>query len=188
MPRLREAEGPRARSQKPEGETVSKKENENKRKRKRKEKERKKRKEKKNEPNGSRSPIASPARVANANRPVTGSKGNWGPPGGDCSQANEMRIGSEMGVWTKRLGHLPQRYPLSNAWGCSGRIRMEGGEIGLEVEEAAAGPLVSKDEALGSPDKASVAEECGGDEGDGTARKIDLEKNRWQKVNRGKRP
>jgi len=62
VPRLKEAEGAKDPIPEAEGETVSKKE------------------KKKNEPKGSRSPIASPARVANANanRPVTSSKANRG--------------------------------------------------------------------------------------------------------------
>jgi hypothetical protein len=57
-------------------------------------------------------------------------------------------------------------------------------------KEGSSRPIGDRDEALDSPEIASVAEERGGDEGDGTARKIDLEpeKNRWRKVNRGKRP
>jgi hypothetical protein len=44
---------------------------------------------------------------------------------------------------------------------------MEGeGEIGLKVEEAAAGPLVNKVEALDSPKKASIAEEHRGKAGE----------------------
>jgi len=85
VPRLKEAEGAKDPIPEAEGETVSKKEKKDKRKQtKRKEKKAernpKRKKRKKNEPKGSRSPIASPARVANANanRPVTGSKGNQG--------------------------------------------------------------------------------------------------------------
>jgi hypothetical protein len=59
-------------------------------------------------------------------------------------------------------------------------VRMEGeGEIALAVEEAAVGPLVNGDEALESPEKASVAEkrrgEGGGWNGRGM-RKIDFGK------------
>jgi hypothetical protein len=54
--------------------------------------------------------------------------------------------------------------------------------------EGSSRPIGDKDEALDSPEIASVAEERGGDEGDGTARKIDLAKNRWQKSTVGNVP
>jgi hypothetical protein len=123
VPRLREDEEPRARSQKPEGETVSKIKIKIKQKRKRKENEKKQNEKKRNE-----------KKRNETNRCLSGCVfGVWESP---VPPVNETRVGSG-GVVDETT------WPWNP--GFTGCVRTEGeGEIGLAVEKAAAGPLVTK--------------------------------------------